>query len=115
MPRHSFAIARGVRAMYPSLVRPGEAVQNHRDEILRLANKWGAKNVRVFGSAARGEGDDQSDLDLLVELEPGKTLFDLGAFATEVGSVVGRKVDAVTDRALHWYIRDRILQEAIRL
>ena len=90
-------------------------IENKRDAILAIAAKHGACNVRLFGSAARGEADEDSDVDLLVDLEPGRTLFDLGAFLMDLQDLLGRKVDLVTEAALHWYIKDRVLQEAVPL
>lgn len=87
----------------------------HRDEILNLAAKHGIKNLRVFGSFARGEATENSDLDLLVELEPERSLLDRIGFLQDVEDLLGRKVDVVNERALHWYIRDRVLNEAIPL
>jgi predicted nucleotidyltransferase len=86
-----------------------------REEILQIAARHGAHNVRVFGSVARGEATPESDLDFLVELEPGRSLLDHVALLQDLESLLGRKVDLVEPEALHWYIRDRILQEAIPL
>lgn len=80
---------------------------------LRIAAKDGARNVRVFGSVARGEADDRSDIDLLVEMEPGRSLLDLGGLQYELERRFGRPVDVVTERGLKARIRDRILREAI--
>ena len=85
----------------------------HREEILRLADKYGACNVRVFGSVARGNADDASDLDLLVELEPGRSLLDLGGFQFELEALFGCRVDVVTERGLKKRFRDRVVQEAV--
>ncbi len=84
-----------------------------REEILRIAAKHGARNVRVFGSAARGEAGPGSDVDILVDLEPGRSLFDLGRLLMDLQDLLGCEVDVVTEPALHWYIRDRILREAV--
>jgi predicted nucleotidyltransferase len=92
-----------------------ERLITQRDEILHLAARWGARNVRVFGSAARGEAGPESDVDLLVELEPDRTLFDLGGFLMDLQDLLGCKVDVVTEPALHSSIRDRVLQEAVPL
>jgi hypothetical protein len=86
-----------------------------RDEILRLAQRHGARNVRVFGSVARGEAGDTSDLDLLVEWEPGRSLLDHVALVQDLEEVLGIKVHVGTERSLHWYARERILSEAIPL
>jgi hypothetical protein len=86
-----------------------------REEILRLAARHGAHNLRVFGSAARGEAGPDSDVDFLVELDPDRSLLDLGSLLMDLQDLLGRKVDLVTEKALHWYIRDRILREAVPL
>lgn len=90
-----------------------ELVKSKREEILRLAARHGAHNVRVFGSAARGEADEQSDIDFLVELEPGRSLLDLGGLQYELESLLGCRVDVVTERGLKARIRDRVLHEAV--
>ncbi|UCD30557.1 MAG: nucleotidyltransferase family protein [Planctomycetota bacterium] len=90
-------------------------LRDKRDEILHIAAKYGAHNVRVFGSIARGEVDIQSDVDFLVELEPGRSLMDHVALTQDLEDLLGRKVDVVEVQALHWYIRDRVLEEAVAL
>jgi hypothetical protein len=90
-------------------------VLNHRHEILRLAARRGARNVRVFGSAARGEAGAESDVDILVDLDADRSLLDLGGLLMDLQDLLGRPVDVVTENALHWYIRDRVLQEAVPL
>ena len=87
-------------------------LKEKRDEILRLAARRGAYNVRVFGSVARGEAGADSDVDLLVDLEPGRSLFDLGGLLMDLQSLLGRRVDVLTEKGLHWYIRDKIMAEA---
>jgi hypothetical protein len=91
---------------------PDDLLRERRDEILRIAAKHGARNVRVFGSAARGEAGDESDVDLLVEFEPGRTRLDQAALVVELEELLGRKVDVVTEGGLHWLLRRRILKEA---
>jgi len=86
-----------------------------REEILRICAKHGARNVRVFGSIARGEADERSDIDLLVEMEPGRSLFDLGGVQYELERLLGRRVDVVTVRGLKKRIRERVLKEAAPL
>jgi predicted nucleotidyltransferase len=86
-----------------------------RDEILHLCAKYGARNVRVFGSVARGEADAQSDIDFLVELEPGRTLFDLGGLQYDLEQLLRCRVDVVTERGLKPRIRERALREAVSL
>jgi len=87
-------------------------VAEKREGILRLAHRHGARNVRVFGSAARGEVGPDSDVDFLVDLDADRSLLDLGALLMDLQDLLGRKVDLVTEPGLHWYIRDRILREA---
>jgi uncharacterized protein len=86
-----------------------------RAAILRIASSYGARNVRVFGSVARGEAKDGSDLDLLVELEPGRTLFDLGGLLYDVQNELGLRVDVATERTLRPELRARVLAEAVPL
>ena len=89
-----------------------ELLKSKRQEILAVAAKHGALNLRVFGSVARGEARPESDLDILVEMEPGRSLMDHVALMQDLKDLLQRKVDVVSERALHWYIRDRVLAEA---
>ncbi len=88
---------------------------SRRNEILSLAAQHGASNVRVFGSVARGEDDAASDIDILVDLEPGRSLFDLGGLLTDLNTLLGRDVDVVTEKGLRSALRERVLQEAVPL
>jgi uncharacterized protein len=90
-------------------------IRAKRQEILALATRRGARNLRIFGSMARGEATPASDVDFLVELGPGSTLLDLGSLQMDLQDLLGRKVDVVEPEALHWYIRDRVLEEAVPL
>lgn len=92
-----------------------ELLKSKRHEILAIAARHGAHNLRVFGSVARGEAGPESDLDILVEMQPGKSLLDHVALMQELEDLLQRKVDVVSERALHWYIRDKVLAEAISL
>jgi hypothetical protein len=83
-----------------------------RDEILKLADQHGARNVRVFGSVARGVAGPDSDVDLLVELEPGRSLLDLSALVLDLEELLGRRVDVLPDSSIYWLLRRRILKEA---
>ncbi len=87
-------------------------LEEKRDEILRLAALHGAANVRVFGSVARGEDRDDSDIDLLVHMEDDRSLLDMIRFWDQLGSLLGRKVDVVSDGGISPYMRERILAEA---
>ena len=75
----------------------------------------GARNLRVFGSVARGEANEDSDLDLLVEWEPGRSLLDHAGLVQDLQELLGMKVHVGTEKSLHWYVRDRILREATPL
>ena len=92
-----------------------EELTKKRDEIIKVATIHGARNIRVFGSVARGEADERSDIDFLVEMEPGRSLLDLGGLLMDLQDVLGRDVDVVTERGLNPRIRDRVLQEAVAL
>lgn len=86
-----------------------------RDDILRIAAAHGARNVRVFGSIARGDASESSDLDLLADLEDGRSLLDHAALLLELRDLLGREVDVVTSRGLRTRIRERVMAEAIPL
>jgi predicted nucleotidyltransferase len=92
-----------------------ELLKNKREEILRLATEHGAYNVRIFGSLARGEANEESDVDLLVDMEPGRSLLDHAALLLELEQLLGCNVDVVTVRGLRERIRDRVLEEAVPL
>jgi len=88
-----------------------ERLKDKIEEIRHLAAKHGAHSVRVFGSVARGDADDSSDLDLLAELEPGRSLLDLGGLQFELELLLGCRVDVVTERGLKKRIRDRVIEK----
>lgn len=92
-----------------------ELLKEKREAILHICAKHGARNVRVFGSVARGEADEQSDIDLLVDMEPGRTLLDLGGLLMDLQALLGQNVDVVTERGLKPRIRERVLAEAVAL
>jgi predicted nucleotidyltransferase len=83
-----------------------------RDEILRLAASRGARNVRVFGSVARGEARQESDIDLLVDIESGRSLLDVVGLWLDLQELLGRKVDLLTEGGVNRHLRARILAEA---
>jgi predicted nucleotidyltransferase len=80
-----------------------------------VCTKYGARNVRVFGSVARGEADEQSDIDLIVDFGPGRSLLDHAGLWLELQELLGVKVDVVSSRGIKACIRERVLQEAIPL
>ena len=86
-----------------------------REEILRLAASRGARNVRVFGSVARGDSSERSDIDFLVDLEPGRSLLDLGGLNLDLERLLGSRVDVVSSRGLRDRVRERVLREAVAL
>ena len=86
-----------------------------REEIMKLARKHGARRIRVFGSVVRGEAGPDSDVDFLVEMEPGRSLLDMGGLLMDLRQALGRKVDVVTERGLKPRIRERVLKEAVAL
>jgi uncharacterized protein len=92
---------------------PADEIARHREQILDLARRHGARNVRVFGSVARGEADAASDIDFLVDLEPGRSLLDLGGLVMDLADLLRRPVDVVTTRGLRARIRNRVLDEAV--
>ena len=92
-----------------------ELVRQRRNEILTIASRHGASDVRVFGSVARGEAGSSSDVDVLVRLAPGRSLFDLCALGDELEDLLGCHVDVLTEAAISPYIRERVLAEAISL
>ena len=93
----------------------GEPLKAKRGEILAIASRHGARSVRVFGSAARGEAGPESDLDLLVEMEPGRSLLDVVAIKQDVEDLTGRAVHVVTEAAISPYIRESVLEQATQL
>lgn len=88
-------------------------IKTKRDEILTLAARHGAYNVRIFGSVARGEADDQSDIDFLVSFEPDRSLLDHAALLIDLQNVLGCKVDVVSERGLKPRMRAHVLKDAV--
>lgn len=86
-----------------------------REDINRIAAAHGARNVRVFGSVARGESGDSSDLDLLVDMSEDRSLLDLVVLGADLEEALGVGVDVVTEKSLSPYLRDRVLAEAVSL
>jgi predicted nucleotidyltransferase len=92
-----------------------QRIQTKRREILRIAAEHGASNVRVFGSAARGESGPDSDVDFLVTVQPEHSPWFPASLIVDLEKLLGCQVDVVTEEALHWYIHDRVLKEAVPL
>ncbi len=92
-----------------------QLLKERRQEILYLATRHGAKHIRVFGSIARGEADEQGDVDFLVDMEPGRSLMDMGGLLMDLQELLGCKVDVISEKGLRTRIRDRVLEEAIPL
>jgi predicted nucleotidyltransferase len=90
----------------------GKLLEMRRDHILRAADKHWARNVRVFGSVARGEAGPASDVDFLVKMDQGRSLLDLSVLVLDLRDLLGRKVDVVSEDGLYWLLRRRILKEA---
>jgi predicted nucleotidyltransferase len=89
-----------------------EIIQDKKEQIIALAAKHGALNIRVFGSVANGIIDKNSNIDFLVNMEKGRCLFDLGGLLVDLQQLFERNVNVVAENSLHWYIKDRILSEA---
>lgn len=92
-----------------------QRLRERRDEILAIARRYGVEDVRVFGSVLRGEEDERSDLDLLVRFPEAASLLDQVGFMQDLEDLLGHDVDVVSEPALHWFIRDRVLAEAVPL
>ena len=92
-----------------------DELKARREAIARIAERYGARDLRVFGSIVRGEADAQSDVDFLVELEPGRSLLDLGGLLMDLQDYLQCRVDVMTPAMLKPRIRERILREATPL
>jgi len=91
------------------------AVRERRDEILAVAARYGVDDIRLFGSVVKGVSGPSSDLDMLVRYPDGTSLLDHVAFGQDLEDLLGRPVDVVSEPALHWFVRERILSEAVPL
>ena len=90
-------------------------LREKRDEILALAAKHGARNIPVLGSVVRGEADPDSDVDLLVDMEEGRSLLDHVALIRDIEGILGRRVDVLTENGIYWLLRRPILEEGVAL
>ena len=96
-------------------VKLDDVVMPNRERILQTARLYGAGRVRVFGSVARRQDDVDSDIDFLVDMEPGRSLLDLGGLLIDLEKLLNTKVDVITERGLKERVRDRVLNEAVTL
>ena len=92
-----------------------DLLKEKREDILRLAATYGASNVRIFGSVARGQAGPESDIDFLIDMEPGRTLFDLGGFLYELRELLGIPVDVVPEKGLREHVKSNVIREAVPL
>ena len=92
-----------------------EQIDQKREQILEIASRHGAYNVRIFGSVARGEAGPESDIDFLVNLEPDRSLLDHIGLMQDLEDLLGRKVDVAVEKGLHWFIRNNVLSESVPL
>jgi predicted nucleotidyltransferase len=92
-----------------------EVIGARREQIVAIARRHGARNVRVFGSVARGDADERSDVDFLVTFEPGTSLMDHAAMLVELEELLGRTVDVAPESALRPHVRERVMKEAVPL
>ena len=92
-----------------------DTLRAHREEILHLARRYGANNVRVFGSVARGEAGSRSDVDFLVEFESDRSLLDHGGLLMDLQDLLGCEVDVVSEGGMRPRFRERVMREAVLL
>ncbi|MCD4785737.1 MAG: nucleotidyltransferase family protein [Candidatus Eremiobacteraeota bacterium] len=90
-------------------------LQPYKTEILSITRRHGASNIRVFGSVARGEAQKGSDVDFLVDLEPERSLMDLAGLLIDLEDLLDCKVQVLTEKGIHWYIKDKILNQAVNI
>ena len=89
-----------------------ESIRKKRNEIKQITSQHGAHHIRVFGSIANHTSNANSDVDFLIDLDKGRSLIDLGGLKMDLQKLLGCKVDLVTENGLHWYLKEKILQEA---
>ena len=92
-----------------------EDIRSRRDAILEIARQYGAHNVRIFGSVARGDAGEDSDLDLIVRFEPGRSLLDHGGLIMDLRELLSVKVDVIDEQAMRDRFRNHVMREAIPL
>jgi predicted nucleotidyltransferase len=89
-----------------------EEIKSKKGALEDIASEYGVKDIRIFGSVLRGEETPESDIDLLVKVEKGRSLMDLGGFQYYSSELLGRRVDVIMDDSIYHMLRDRILDEA---
>lgn len=94
---------------------PERLLRKNRKKVIAIAAKHGAYNPRIFGSVARGDAGPESDIDILVKMEEGRSLLDISALVLDLKDLLGVKVDVVSEDGIYWLLRRRILKEAIPL
>jgi predicted nucleotidyltransferase len=99
--------------MYNQMMLTKDEILRRRDEILAVAKRYGASDVRIFGSVARGEATETSDVDLLVRFEPGRSLLDHGGLIDELEQLLGIKVDVVSEGGLRDRVREQVMSEIV--
>lgn len=87
-------------------------IRKRREEIIAVAQRYGASDIRIFGSVARGDADERSDLDLIVRFEPGRSLLDHGGLVMDLRELLGRRVDVIDEEAMRPRFRDHVMKEA---
>lgn len=112
---HGFRGTKEKTSMRGQLGSRARDLRRHRRQLLNAAGANGIRKVRVFGSVARGDADDSSDIDFLVELAPGRTLLDLAAFRRQAEQALGTRVDVATEDMLKRRIRSDVVAEAVPL
>ncbi len=93
-------------------MRTYDMLKQRREEIIALAGKRGASNIRGFGSVIRGDNTGDSDIDFLVDMETGRSLLDHSGLVLDLQEMLGQRVDVVTERSLYWLLKRKILKEA---
>jgi predicted nucleotidyltransferase len=91
------------------------SIHAQREAILNIARQYGASNIRVFGSVARGDSTDTSDLDLIVRFEPGRSLLDHGGLVMDLSELLGRRVDVIDEDGMRPRFREQVMKEAVSL
>ena len=89
-----------------------DVLEENKAAVSEIAARYGAYNIRVFGSVARGEANAESDIDLLVDMEPDRSLFDLGMLKEDLEELLGRRVDVLTEEGLYRFVKSGILKDA---